>query len=168
MTAVRALVFWKTVPGIGYSVGFSLRYRAWLIVNTGSNQAGLALAAVRAAFTCDAGAPEAISVRASEAACLTRWPSTPTVTCGAWVVSDAPPAPRIAARAGQVVWSASRPPGLSCGAMAAGVQLTCQFPDRWTSRSTVLIVTVPMPAMARRWVTGSAAVVPLAFSRPAL
>ncbi len=42
MTAVRALVFWKTVPGIGYRVGFSTQYRARLTVNTGANQVGCA------------------------------------------------------------------------------------------------------------------------------
>ncbi len=117
---------------------------------------------------CCAVAPAATSADVTEVASLTRFPSTPIVTSWAWVVSGAPPAPVIGARAGQVVVTASWSPARSGGAIVAGDHATSQCPERCTRCSVGLIVMGPRPARSSRSVTGSAAVAPLVFIVPAL
>ena len=135
-------------------------------MKTGSNQVGLALAAAIALLAWAGVAPAPTSAVTSEAGCLIRCPSTPIVTIGACTVSGAPLAPRIGARGAQVVCSSSWPPVRSGGAIVAGDQATSHFPERWTSRSTVRMVTVPMPEIASRSETGSDARAPSVRSVP--
>ena len=124
-------------------------------MKTGSKNVGCAFAAVIAVLACCAVAPAATRADVSEVASLTRLPSTPIVTCRAWVVSGTPPAPVIAARAGQVVVTVSSSPARSGGAIVAGDQSTSQCPERWTRCSVGLIVMVPRPVRPSRSVTGS-------------
>ena len=146
----------------------SWSYRVWETVKTGSKNVGCAFAAVIALAACCVVAPAATSAEVSEPASLIRLPSTPTVTCCPWVVSGAPPAPVIAARAGHVVLSASRSPARSDGAIVAGVQATSQCPERWTRCRVGRRVTVPRPLSVSRSVTGSWAVEPVVFIVPAV
>src|SRR5262249_40044370 len=60
--------------------------------------------------TCGFVGPAATSAVVSDFGFLTRLPSSPTITTCACVVSGAPPAPRMGARAGQLVRSLSLSP----------------------------------------------------------
>ena len=137
-------------------------------MKTGSNSVGRAFAAVIALPACCVVAPAATRADVSDVGSLTRRPSTPIVTTRAWVVSGTPPAPVIAARAGQVVVTENSSPARSGGAIVAGDQLTSQCPELCTRCSVGWMVMVPRPASESRSVTGSWAVAPLVVSVPAL
>ena len=128
---------------------------------------GGSLAAVIAVLTAAAGAPAATSADPSEAASLIRAPSTPTVTTWPWLVSGVPSAPRMAARAGQVVRRDSWSPAPSRGAIVAGDHFTSHLPCTSTSRREDLMVTVPRPASVSRSVTGALAAELFVCIRPA-
>ena len=126
-------------------------------MKTGSKYVGWVLAAVSAVLTAAAGAPAATSADRSEAASFIRAPSTPIVTTWPWLVSGVPSAPRMAARAGQVVCRDSWPPARSCGAIVAGDHFTSHLPCTSTRCRAEERVTVPRPASVSRSVTGALA-----------
>ena len=106
-----------------------------------------------AVLTASAGAPAARSAARSEAAFLTRAPSTPIVTTWPWLVSGVPSAPRMAARAGQVVRRDSRSPAPNCGAIVVGDHFTSHLFCTSTSCRAEEMVTVPRPDRVSRSVT---------------
>ena len=137
-------------------------------MKTGSKYVGWVLAAVIAALAAAAGAPAATSADFSEAAFLIRAPSTPMVTTWPWLVSGVPCAPRMAARAGQVVCRDSWSPARSCGAIVAGDHSTRHLPCARMRCNADLMVMVPRPASVSRSVIGALAVELLVCMVPAV
>src|SRR5215470_1093972 len=130
------------------------------MVKTGSKYVGFALACASAAATCGFVAPAATSAVVSDFGFLTRLPSSPTITTCACVVSGAPPAPRMGARAGQLVRSLSLSPARSCGVIVEGVQRSSQRPPRLTRSMVVWILIWPSVPSVRCSVTACCAVSP--------
>ena len=137
-------------------------------MKTGSKNVGWSLAAVIALPAAAAGAPAATSADFSEAAFLIRAPSTPIVTTWPWLVSGVPCGPRMAARAGQLVFRDSWSPARNCGAIVAGDHFTSHLPCASTRCRADLMVMVPRPASVSRSVTGALAVALLVCMVPAV
>ena len=112
-------------------------------------------------------APDASRSAATACPFLIRPPTTPTVTSFRSVVSGAPPAPRIGARAGQSRATANRSPACSAGLIVAGVHATSQWP-LWLIRWTVVAVSQSPGASANRWPTRTAAREPDCLIRPGM
>src|SRR5215471_9450731 len=138
------------------------------MVKTGSKYVGFALACASAAATCGFVAPAATSAVVSDFGFLTRLPSSPTITTCACVVSGAPPAPRMGARAGQLVRSLSLSPARSCGAIVEGDQRSSQCPPRFTRSMVVLMLIWPIVPSVRCSVTACCAVSPSCRIGPVL
>ena len=115
------------------------------------------MAALIAVPTAAAGAPAATSAARSEAACLTRAPSMPIVTTWPWLVNGVLFAPRMAARAGQVVCRDSWSPVRRRGVIVAGDHFTSHLLCTSTRCRAEERVTVPRPASVSRSVTGALA-----------
>src|SRR6185437_16120774 len=82
-----------------------------------------------------------------------RLPTTPTTTTGCLFVSGLPPAPRIGARDGQIVRTASFPRAPTAGLIVAAAHLPSQSLSCLTIRTVVAVVQAPTCGSMKRSLT---------------